>query len=109
MVTYSENLIWKALADHKRRAILDALSYRDMTTGDLVELVPDIGRTAVLKHIDVLHAADLVKFRREGRKRWNQINKQPLMSVCAPWVNRHVGRVTASVKALKTLAESEPK
>jgi len=109
MVTYNEateNLVWKALADNKRRMIVDALAQRELTTGDIVNLVPEIGRTAVLKHIDVLHAADLVRFRRDGRKRWNQLNPQPLKYICAPWLTRHIEGVTRSAQALKRLAET---
>ena len=62
MVTYSfqtHEQVWKAIADGKRRSILDALATGPKSTGQLVELFPTIGRTAVLKHIGILHDANL--------------------------------------------------
>ena len=54
------DLIWKALADATRREVLDLLAERPLTTGELVERFPDLCRTNVMKHLDVLTAANLV-------------------------------------------------
>ena len=108
MVTYNytnADKIWKAISDGKRRTILDALSERAMTTGQLVELLPNIGRTAVLKHIGVLHDATLIHFKREGRLRWNHINVEPIKHICSPWLNYHIKGIAGSAKSLKQLAE----
>lgn len=108
MVTYgthSSDRIWKAIADGKRRTILDALSDGPKSTGELVDLFPAIGRTAVLKHLDILQSADLIRVRREGRVRWNQINVAPLQAVCSGWLLRHVEGVTTSIQRLRNLAE----
>ncbi|XOV77367.1 MAG: ArsR/SmtB family transcription factor [Aestuariibacter sp.] len=110
MVTYNNHLsdrVWKAISDGKRRSILDALSGQPMSTGQLVEMFPTIGRTAVLKHIGILHDADLIKVKREGRTRWNYINTKPLESVCSGWLLRHTQGVTSSIQSLKQLAEKE--
>lgn len=112
MVTYnahSEDLIWKALGDSKRRRILEALAPGPKLTGDLVELLPAIGRTGVLRHIRILAEADLIRVRREGRKRWNYFNPDPINLVCTSWVARHVDGITSSVADLKDLAETEIK
>lgn len=109
MVTYSadaDDLVWKALSDRKRRMILDVLATGPKLTGELVERFSTIGRTGVLKHIDILAAADLIRFRREGRKRWNYLNPEPIRSICNPWVMQHAGRVMSSMSRLRALAES---
>ncbi len=108
MVTYKEtsnDQIWKAISDGKRRTILDALSVGPKSTGELVDLFPQIGRTAVLKHIDILQSADLILVKREGRVRWNYINIQPLQAACSGWMLRHIEGVVSSIEDLKTLAE----
>ena len=112
MVTFNDQVsdkVWKAVADSKRRSILDALSTGPKSTGQLVELLPAIGRTAVLKHIEILHNADLIRIKREGRSRWNYINTLPLESVCNGWLLRHTQGVTSSILSLKRLAEKNEK
>ncbi len=110
MVTYNnqtQDSVWKALADARRRSILDALSGSPKTTGDIVHLFPDIGRTAVLKHLDILQQADLILVHREGRTRWNYINIAPLQAVCSGWLLHHVKGVTSSIERLKMLVEDD--
>jgi DNA-binding transcriptional ArsR family regulator len=114
MVTYkfspnereTDDLVWKALSDRKRRMILEVLASGPKLTGELVDQFSSIGRTAVLKHIDILQDAQLITFRREGRRRWNYLNPDPIQSVCTVWVARHVGRVTSSIARLQALAET---
>lgn len=109
MVTYqdsSNDTIWRAISDSKRRTILDALSAGPKSTGELVELFPQIGRTAVLKHIDVLQHANLIVIKREGRVRWNYINIAPLQAACSGWMLRHIEGVVSSIEDLKTLSEN---
>ena len=110
-MTYNEiqeDLIWTALGDSKRRLILEALAPGPKLTGDLVELLPTIGRTGVLRHIGILVGADLIRVRPDGRQRWNYLNPDPIKLVCTSWVARHIDGVSSSVARLKTLAESEP-
>ncbi len=110
MVTYqntNDDSIWKAIADGKRRTILDALSQGPKSTGELVDLFPQIGRTAVLKHLDILQNSNLILIKREGRVRWNHINIAPLQAVCSGWILRHVEGITTSIESLKSLAEQD--
>ncbi|MEJ2747085.1 MAG: metalloregulator ArsR/SmtB family transcription factor [Anaerolineae bacterium] len=65
--------IWAALADSKRRQIVNLLEEKPRTTSDLSEFF-DVSRFAVMKHLNVLEQAKLIKVRREGRKRWNILN-----------------------------------
>ena len=99
------DLVWKALADPKRRAILDLLAERPHTTGEVCSRFSDIGRTGVMKHLDVLVAAELVIVRREGRVRWNHVNPVPIQRVCDRWVSRHVRDLARSANRLKELVE----
>ncbi len=109
-MTYSfapDDLIWKALGDGRRRLIIEALATGPKQTGELVELFPDIGRTGVLKHIDILTEGEIIQVRREGRARWNILNPEPIKAVCNSWVAKHIDGVKSSAARLKQIAEQE--
>ena len=67
--------IWTALADPKRRHIINLLEEKPRTTSELSESF-DVSRFAVMKHLKVLEQANLIKVKREGRKRWNILNDE---------------------------------
>ena len=104
------DLVWKALADPTRRALLDLLAEEPHTTGQVcahfaLKKHGGLGRTGVMKHLDVLEAANLVLVRREGRRRWNHLNPVPIQRVCDRWVSRHVRDLARSANRLKDLVE----
>jgi len=109
-VSSSADLVWKALADPTRRAILDLLAEEPRTTGEVCARFArkkqgGIGRTGVMKHLDILQAANLVIVRREGRHRWNHLNPVPIQRVCDRWVSRYVRDIARSANRLKDLVE----
>ena len=109
-MTYCSNiddLVWKAVSDGRRRKILDTLMDGPKTTGQLVNLFSNIGRTGVLKHISVLKSAHLITVKRDGRTRWNFINHEPVEAVCGLWIARHTQGITSSFAQLQTLAEQK--
>ncbi|MCP4415539.1 MAG: metalloregulator ArsR/SmtB family transcription factor [Chloroflexi bacterium] len=65
--------IWTALADEKRRQIINLLEEKPHTTSDLSKSF-DVSRFAIMKHLKVLERANLIEVKREGRKRWNILN-----------------------------------
>jgi DNA-binding transcriptional ArsR family regulator len=99
------DLIWKALADATRREILDALAERPQTSGEIVARFDGLCRTNVMKHLDILVAANLVIVRREGRSRWNYLNPVPIQRVCDRWVSKHVKHLAAAMSRLKDHVE----
>jgi DNA-binding transcriptional ArsR family regulator len=101
-----QDLIWKALSDRVRRRMVEELAKQPLMTGELVELFPKLCRTAVMKHLDVLTAAQLVSVQRRGRQRWNILNDEPLRTVCRPWVQTHARRMASSLDRLKEVVES---
>jgi DNA-binding transcriptional ArsR family regulator len=100
------DLVWKALAEPTRRAVLDVLARCPHTTGALVERFPELCRTAVMKHLDVLEAAGLLVVQREGRVRWNHLNPVPIQRIHDRWVSRHVAGLASALSRLKTYVES---
>jgi len=62
--------ICRALADPTRRAILGQLGTAPgTTTAEVVAVAPTISRFAVMKHLEVLRRAGLVRTMDEGRRR----------------------------------------
>lgn len=94
--------IFKALADRRRRAILDALKDEPKTTGQLVALFPEIDRCTVMLHIRVLADAGLVIARREGRERWNHLNALPIKDVHDRWISDYARNAVGMMSRLKS-------
>jgi DNA-binding transcriptional ArsR family regulator len=66
----SLDLVASALSDGTRRTLLRAIAdHPGITTGELDALVPELTRWAVIKHLAVLRAADLIQTLPEGRTR----------------------------------------
>jgi DNA-binding transcriptional ArsR family regulator len=110
-VTYQfphDDLVWKALADRKRRLIVEALATGPKQTSELVDLFRDIRRTGVLRHIEILTKGDIIHVRREGRTRWNHLNPEPIRSVCNSWVAQYIHGLKSSAAELKQIAEQGP-
>ncbi len=97
--------VWKALADPTRRAILELLSSRERTTGEVIDRFEDLSRSAVMKHLGILEDARLVVIHREGRLRWNRFDRAPLENVCAPWLERYLDAQERRFARLKDHAE----
>lgn len=105
----NDDLVWKALADPTRRQILELLSEEPANTGAIVDEFSDrLVRTAVMKHLDVLESARLIRVERRGRTRCNHVERRPLEAV-AKWLNRRVQRHERNLKRLKSLTESKRK
>ena len=61
------SLVFKALADPTRRAILDRLREGDLNAGDLAAGF-EIGKASISHHLNLLKQAGLVKARRQGQR-----------------------------------------
>lgn len=104
----SDGLTWKALADPTRRRLLDLLRDRSQTTSELsAHFAPGLSRFAVMKHLHVLHQADLVVVRQRGRERWHSLNAVPLRHIYERWVSSYASDWAASLLQLKRTAERE--
>jgi len=80
------DLVWKALSDPTRRAILDLLRPGARSTTEIVEAFPDMTRHAVMKHIDALRSAGLINTREDGRRRINSLNAVPIRRIYERWM-----------------------
>ena len=96
------DLIFKALADARRRAILDLLKDAPRTTGELCEhFEGTLDRCTVMQHIGVLERAELVIARREGRTRWNYLNAAPFQKVHERWISSYARGTVERLTRLK--------
>ena len=96
--------VWKALADPTRRKLIELLSEQVRTTGELSEMFPSVSRFAVMKHLDVLEDAGLISVKREGRLRYNELQRDPLRTA-DEWLARHVEKRRDMLMRLKRAAE----
>ena len=80
-------MVFKALADHRRREILDLLKDQPRTTGELCQHFRSLDRCTVMQHLGVLEKADLIIVKRDGRLRWNYINPLPIKEIYDRWIS----------------------
>ena len=96
-----EDAVFKALANGKRRQMLDAIKHAPLTTGALCEKFPEMDRCTVMQHLKVLEDADLIIPRREGRERWNHLNALPIQAIHDRWISQYAGHAMNVLSALK--------
>ncbi|QNI32971.1 helix-turn-helix transcriptional regulator [Alloacidobacterium dinghuense] len=84
-----QEAIFKALADYRRREMLDLLRDKPQTTGDICNTFKDLDRCTVMQHLGVLEKAELIIVKREGRHRWNYINPLPIKEIYDRWISRY--------------------
>ncbi|GAA2682941.1 MULTISPECIES: ArsR/SmtB family transcription factor [Actinoplanes] len=78
---------FNAVAEPRRRQILDLLAQRERPVNDLVELL-GLAQPQVSKHLRVLREVDLVHVRDEGRQRMYRINPGPLRDI-HDWLRKY--------------------
>jgi len=100
-------LVFRALADRTRRALLDELFARDGQP--LVSLTAghDMTRIAVAKHLKVLEDAGLVVSRRRGREKLHYLNAVPIRLVHDRWVSKYTEPWAAGLADLKRELEEQ--
>ncbi len=101
------DLIFKALNDPARRALLDALRAKDGQSLQELEQILDMTRFGVMKHLKVLEAANLIVPRKVGRFKYHYLNAMPLQEVIDRWVEPLLARPAArSLSTLKSRLEN---
>src|SRR5215472_3271215 len=106
-VTYSRDVVFDAIADPTRRALLDLLRQGSRPAGEIAQAFP-VSRPAISRHLRRLRAARLVSERRHGRNRVYQLNSAPLRAV-DDWVGGYRAFWSRNLANLKTFVETEHK
>jgi DNA-binding transcriptional ArsR family regulator len=100
---------FNAVAEPRRRQILDVLARGELAVGDIVSAV-GLAQPQVSKHLRVLREVGLVEVRDEGRQRLYRVNGGPLQPIHA-WVSRYAaaweGRFSRLDDVLAELTEEE--
>ncbi len=78
---------FNAVAEPRRREILDLLSLGERPVNDLVERL-GVAQPVVSKHLRVLREVGLVEARDLGRQRMYRLNGEPLKSI-HDWVKKY--------------------
>ena len=103
---------FNAVAEPRRRQILDLLSHGELPVNDLVGLL-GLAQPLVSKHLRVLREVGLVDVRGEGRQRMYRVNPEPLKPI-HDWVKKYeqswserFDRMEVVVAELKDVAQPE--
>ena len=98
--------VFKALADPGRRALLDALAGEDgQTLTALCELLPDMSRLGVMKHLRILDDAHLVTTEPDGRSKRHYLDPVLIREIHDRWISRFVEPTVAAVLELRDRVE----
>ena len=95
------DLVFKALADPRRRQMLDRL-YADngLTLNELCEHF-NITRQAVAKHLDLLEKARLVVIVWHGREKRHYLNPMPIQQILEDWIGKYERHSLQALSQLK--------
>jgi DNA-binding transcriptional ArsR family regulator len=97
-----QELVFKALADYRRRQMLDLLRNEPQTTGEICERFKDLDRCTVMQHLGVLEKAELIIVKREGRNRWNYLNPLPIKEIYDRWISRYASYAIDILERMKS-------
>jgi len=94
---------FNAVAEPRRRQIVDLLASGELAVNDLVALL-DLAQPQVSKHLRVLREVGLVDVREEGRQRWYRLNGSSLKPI-HDWVSQYADTWSARFAALDELLD----
>ena len=100
-----EERIFKALADYRRRAMLDLLKNGPRLTGEICAQFPQLDRCTVMQHLGVLEKADLIIVKRSGRNRWNYLNAVPIKEIHDRWINGYATHALDVLSRISTISK----
>jgi DNA-binding transcriptional ArsR family regulator len=106
------DLVFKALADASRRALLDRLHAKNgQTLSELCDALAATGavmtRQAVTKHLGLLEEANLVATVRRGREKLHYLNPVPIHEIAQRWIGKYERhRLQALADLKKSLEEA---
>lgn len=81
-----DQLVFRAIADPTRRAIIDLLAEKDRSIGEIAAGF-EMTRPAVAKHLAILKDGHLIDVEKRGRERIHRLRPDTLKSA-ASWINR---------------------
>lgn len=103
------DLLFHAMASQPRRAILDLVRNHPGCNLGFVAGHFDFSRIGVMKHLDVLVAANLLVSQKSGRERSLYFNPVPLQQVHEHWTDQYSRHFAGRLTALKRAVEKKEK
>jgi len=101
------DLVFRALADDSRRALLDSLcAHSGQTLNELCAGL-DMTRQAVSKHLAILEDANLVATVKRGREKLHYLNPVPIAEIANRWIRKFERHRVDALVDLKRRLESE--
>jgi len=101
--------VFKALADHSRRQLLDILFRKSgRTLNDLCGHLA-MSRQAVTKHLLLLEKASLVATVWHGREKLHYLNPVPIHEIYDRWISKYDRHRVQALGELKTILERKKK
>ncbi|WP_094027473.1 ArsR/SmtB family transcription factor [Nocardia cerradoensis] len=100
---------FEALAEPRRREILDLLRRREYLVGELVTELR-LAQPTVSKHLKILRGAGLVEVRHDAQRRWYRLRPQPLTELdrwLAPYRQLWDTSLDALARHLDVMAAAE--
>ncbi|MCI4336569.1 MAG: metalloregulator ArsR/SmtB family transcription factor [Thermoplasmata archaeon] len=94
-----------ALSDATRRQVLDLLSRRERTAGELGGAFPSLSQPGMSRHLRVLREAGLVRVRNEDRHRVYSLRSEGLAPVDA-WISKYRGFWETELDSLESFLEA---
>lgn len=99
------NDVYTAIAEPKRRLILEFLGGGERAVGEVVGEL-DIGQPTVSEHLRILREVDLVNVRKDGRRRLYSVNAEALRPV-QTWVEQFERFWTHQIDRIQARAEAK--
>ena len=106
MITYDDmDAVFHALAHKSRRQILDLV--RDKPGQSVGELAKsfDVSRIAIMNHLKVLEAANLLVSQEDGRFRRIYLNAMPIQAIHERWIDGFSAHWVDRLSFIKHAAE----
>lgn len=94
-----------ALSDGTRRQVLDLLSRRERTAGELGRAFPALSQPGMSRHLRILREAGLVRVRHEARHRVYSLRSEGLATIDA-WISKYRGFWEVELDSLEKFLES---
>src|SRR6476659_8653043 len=92
--------VFNAVAEPRRREILDLLAGGERSVGDIVDALA-LGQPQVSKHLRVLREVGVLQVRDEGRRRFYRLNADALRPI-HDWVTPYERHWSDAFEALDT-------
>jgi predicted transcriptional regulator len=99
------DLVFHALASQPRREILAAIRADPGCNLNAVAAQFSMSRIGIMKHLDVLEAANLIVSDKVGRERQLYFNPVPIEQIHEQWTDEYSRHFAASLTKLKRLVE----